>query len=83
MMAAHTNAIENLVIFGILVLTLQDLNISSRTTAIACAVYFWARLVHFAVLHGRHPGGADFGVHRRLACASGSGAGDLPAGVTP
>jgi uncharacterized MAPEG superfamily protein len=49
MMAAHTNAIENLVIFGILVLTLQDLNISSRTTAIACAVYFWARLVHFAV----------------------------------
>jgi uncharacterized MAPEG superfamily protein len=49
MMAAHTNAIENLVIFGILVLTLHALGISSRTTAIACAVYFWARLVHFAV----------------------------------
>jgi uncharacterized MAPEG superfamily protein len=30
MMAAHTNAIENLVIF-------------------ACAVYLWARVVHFAV----------------------------------
>jgi uncharacterized MAPEG superfamily protein len=76
MMAAHTNAIDNLVIFGILVLTLQDLNISSRGLLLGAACPFRS-------LHGRHPGGADFGVHRRLACASGSGAGDLPAGVTP
>jgi uncharacterized MAPEG superfamily protein len=49
MMAAHTNAVEGLVIFGILVLTLHTLGISGRTTAIACAVYFWARLAHFVV----------------------------------
>jgi uncharacterized MAPEG superfamily protein len=46
---AHTNAVENLVIFAALVLILDDINHSTQTTAIACAVYFWARLAHVIV----------------------------------
>jgi uncharacterized MAPEG superfamily protein len=46
---AHTNAVENLVIFAPLVLILDSLNISTNTTAMACAVYFWARLAHAIV----------------------------------
>jgi uncharacterized MAPEG superfamily protein len=44
--AAHTNAVENLVVFATLVLILQASNHSTESTALACAVYFWARLVH-------------------------------------
>ncbi len=43
---AHTNAVENLVIFAPLVLVLDSLNISTHTTELACVVYFWARLAH-------------------------------------
>ncbi|MEJ2376265.1 MAG: MAPEG family protein [Pseudolabrys sp.] len=43
---AHNNAVENLVIFATLVLTLAVMHHSTRSTAIACAVYFWARLAH-------------------------------------
>jgi uncharacterized MAPEG superfamily protein len=43
---AHINAVENLVIFAALVLTLQVMRHSTMSTAIACAVYFWARLAH-------------------------------------
>ena len=43
---AHTNAVENLVIFAPLVLILDSLGHSTESTAIACAVYFWARLAH-------------------------------------
>ena len=43
---AHTNAVENLVIFGPLVLILDSLGHFTESTAIACAVYFWARLAH-------------------------------------
>lgn len=46
---AHTNAVENLVLFAALVLILNALDISTRTTAAACAVYFWARLAHVVV----------------------------------
>ena len=46
---AHTNAVENLVIFAALVLILDALNYSTQSTAIACAVYFWARLAHAIV----------------------------------
>jgi uncharacterized MAPEG superfamily protein len=49
MMAAHWNAVENLVLFAPLVLILQDLRISNNTTALACAVYFWARLAHYVI----------------------------------
>src|SRR5450631_4345803 len=36
---AHTNAIENLLIFAILVLILDSMNHSTESTAIACAIY--------------------------------------------
>ena len=49
MMAAHTNAVENLVVFAPLVLILDALNISTIATATACAAFFWARLVHAIV----------------------------------
>jgi uncharacterized MAPEG superfamily protein len=46
---AHTNAVENLVIFATLVLIANALDISTRMTVAACAIYFWARLAHFVV----------------------------------
>jgi uncharacterized MAPEG superfamily protein len=49
MMAAHDNAVENLVLFAPLVLVANALQISTSTTVAACAVYFWARLAHFIV----------------------------------
>lgn len=47
--AAHYNAVENLVIFAALVLTLNAVGISTETTVLACQVYFWARVVHYIV----------------------------------
>jgi uncharacterized MAPEG superfamily protein len=49
MMAAHTNAVENLALFAPLVLTAQALSITTAATAFACALYFWSRLVHVVV----------------------------------
>jgi uncharacterized MAPEG superfamily protein len=49
MMAAHDNAVENLVLFAPLVLVANALHISTGATVAACAVYFWARLAHFIV----------------------------------
>jgi uncharacterized MAPEG superfamily protein len=46
---AHTNAVENLVVFAILVLVTQLMDISDNATVWACAVYFWARLAHAIV----------------------------------
>jgi uncharacterized MAPEG superfamily protein len=46
---AHTNAVENLIIFAPLVLILDALGHSSTATVAACAVYFWARLAHAIV----------------------------------
>ena len=48
MMKAHWNAVENLVVFAALVLVAQDTNVTNSVTATACAVYFWARVVHLA-----------------------------------
>ncbi len=48
MMAAHENAVENLVVFAGLVLAAHALGISNSATAAACVVYFWARVVHLA-----------------------------------
>jgi uncharacterized MAPEG superfamily protein len=47
---AHTNAVENLVIFAPLVLILDAQGNSTMSTALACAVFFWARLAH-AILY--------------------------------
>src|SRR6202049_2631466 len=49
LMFAHDNAIENLVIFAPLVLILNAIDYSTKWTAIACAVFFWARLSHVSV----------------------------------
>jgi uncharacterized MAPEG superfamily protein len=49
LMAAHTNAVENLVIFAPLVLTARALSIATATTAFACALYFWSGLAHAVV----------------------------------
>ena len=49
LMAAHRNAVENLVIFAPLVLVTQDLSIATPATGFACVLYFWSRLVHFVV----------------------------------
>jgi uncharacterized MAPEG superfamily protein len=46
---AHSNAVENLVIFAPLVMILDSMGHSTESTAIACAVYFWARLAHVIV----------------------------------
>jgi len=46
---AHTNAVDNLVVFAPLVLILDNIGYSSRGTVIACAVYFWARFAHAIV----------------------------------
>ena len=49
LMFAHDNAVENLVLFAPLVLILNARGHSTESTAIACAVYFWARLAHVIV----------------------------------
>jgi uncharacterized MAPEG superfamily protein len=43
---AHANAVENLVIFAVLVLIAHAVGISSSLTETASVFYFWARLVH-------------------------------------
>jgi uncharacterized MAPEG superfamily protein len=49
LMFAHDNAVENLIVFAPLVLILAELDYSTKSTAVACAVYFWARLAHLIV----------------------------------
>jgi uncharacterized MAPEG superfamily protein len=46
LMAAHANAVENLVVFAALVLAAHAAGVSNSATVLACAVYFWARVVH-------------------------------------
>lgn len=49
MKAAHYNAVENLVVFAALVLIADSLDVTNDATAMACMIYFWARVVHLAV----------------------------------
>ncbi len=46
MKAAHSNAVENLVVFATLVLIANAADVSTAGTVMACEVYFWARVVH-------------------------------------
>ena len=46
MKAAHYNAVENLVVFAALVLVAHAAGIKGEATAMACMIYFWARVVH-------------------------------------
>lgn len=43
---AHTNAIENLVVFAALILVVQAAGANNDTTAMAAMVFFYARVVH-------------------------------------
>lgn len=49
LMFAHDNAVENLIIFAPLVIILNLADVSTSTTVLACAVYFWSRVVHLIV----------------------------------
>jgi uncharacterized MAPEG superfamily protein len=49
LMFAHDNAVENLIIFAPLVLILNAADVSTPTTVLACAVYFWSRIAHLIV----------------------------------
>jgi uncharacterized MAPEG superfamily protein len=55
MKAAHTNAVENLVVFAALVLAAHAAGVSNSATVFACAIYFWARVVHFFVYAAAMP----------------------------
>ena len=46
---AHSNAVENLVIFAPLVLILAIANVSTPATIAACQLYFFARLAHYII----------------------------------
>jgi len=46
---AHSNAVENLVVFGALVLVAHAAGISNSAIATSAMVYFWARLAHAVV----------------------------------
>lgn len=46
---AHSNAIENLVVFATLVLVANAAGISSAAIGTAAMIYFWARVAHAVV----------------------------------
>ena len=52
---AHYNAVENLAVFAPLAIAVVLVGAESATTAGACAVYFFARLVHYPVAILRIP----------------------------
>jgi uncharacterized MAPEG superfamily protein len=49
LMFAHDNAVENLVVFAPLVLILNATDYSTKSTVLACAIYFWSRVAHLIV----------------------------------
>jgi uncharacterized MAPEG superfamily protein len=55
MKAAHANAVENLVVFAVLVLVANAAGISNACTTAVAAVYFWARVAHFLAYTFRIP----------------------------
>ena len=55
MKAAHTNAVENLVVLAALVLVANAIGISNAATVMASQVYLWARVVHVLSYTARVP----------------------------
>ncbi len=45
----HTNAVENLVVFSVVVLVGNAIGLSTGLTQTCAAIYFYARLLHVAV----------------------------------
>lgn len=74
MKAAHYNAIENLAVFATLVLVAHVAGVKGEATALACMIYFWARIVHalaytFAIAWVRTLAfAAGFGCQLTLVC---------------
>ncbi|MDY7096538.1 MAG: MAPEG family protein [Pseudomonadota bacterium] len=52
---AHANAIENLCVFAPAVLLVELLGRNTSVAGAACAVYFWARLIHYVVFSAGVP----------------------------
>jgi len=48
LMKAHSNAVENLVVFAALVLAAHAMGVAAPALGTAAVVYFWARVVHAA-----------------------------------
>ena len=46
---AHQNTVENLLVFAVLVLVLNESDYSTSTTEAAAAVFFWSRLAYVVV----------------------------------
>ena len=46
---AHRNAIENLVVFAPLAITMHMLGLGSGGTALAAALFFWSRVAHAVI----------------------------------
>ena len=46
---AHANAVENLVVFGILAIAIQMTGHTTRASVIASAIYFFARIAHYVI----------------------------------
>ena len=44
--SAHMNAVENLVVFASLAIAVHVTDSGNAATAMACEIYFWARLIH-------------------------------------
>jgi uncharacterized MAPEG superfamily protein len=55
MKAAHANAVENLAVFAGLVLIANATGVSNAATAMACQIYFWARVAHLFAYTGGIP----------------------------
>lgn len=46
MKAAHSNAVENLVVFAALIVAAQFLGVSNAVTIAASGLYLWSRILH-------------------------------------
>jgi len=46
---AHTNAIENLLVFGLLAIIIQITAVGTTVTAMAAAVFFYTRIAHYGI----------------------------------
>ena len=46
---AHGNAVENMVVFGALVLIASAAQVSNQVTVVATTIYFWSRAAHYLV----------------------------------
>jgi uncharacterized MAPEG superfamily protein len=53
--AAHYNAVETLAVFAALVLIAYVAGIRNEATALACVIYFWARVIHLIAYTFRIP----------------------------